>query len=257
MIKNFDTNRRKDDIKLLFILIFTFVFVVWLCTPPGNKIAQACFYGNNIVRFIAKTTNSPTYSEYKFHRNNAVYHARMNNKKQALRSIDMAVATIPTFASEYEVSNLFKDRAHIRMFFGEYSGALDDYLKVKDIDLTDKFKIAQLYKVKGLKKYALSYCNSIIDTDPAAYSGFTCVADLYAGSGFPKATLRICDMMIDRNPNNAKAYIDRARYKKKFGDNAGYEADIKRAKEITPSINIDSSLIEETLHPKILTLQII
>ena len=45
-IQNFKVGNRKDDIKLLMKLIFVFIIVAWLCTPPGNKILQICFVYN-------------------------------------------------------------------------------------------------------------------------------------------------------------------------------------------------------------------
>ena len=90
MITNFNAKNRKDDIKVLCLLIMGFFFVAWLCSPPGNKFAQLCFYGNNTQYFIAKMTNKKEDLEaWKFHRNNAIYLAKMERKRSALNEIDI------------------------------------------------------------------------------------------------------------------------------------------------------------------------
>ena len=258
MITNFNTNKRKDDIKLLTMLIVVFLFVVWLCTPPGNKFMQICFWGNNTQFFIAKLTNPDSVTEWVFHRNNAVYLARMEDKRSALREMDKAVQTMPSYASERELSKLYKDRAQLRLFYNDYKGALDDYLRVTTgLDLTDKFKIALLYKMNGNNKYALSFCNEILDVDSTAYAGYACVADVYDGVGRPDVAVKVYDLLIDRVSNRAKYYADRAMYKQKCGDVDGYNADMNKAKELLPTIDTKSSIIEETISPKKLTLQIL
>ena len=62
--------------------------------------------------------------------------------------------------------------------------------------------------------------------------------------------------MIDRKKNNARAYADRAFVKKQLGDMEGYNADIRKAKEYLPTIDLEESIIYDTLHPKILMLTI-
>lgn len=255
-INNFNKTSRKDDIKLLSIIIAVFIFIVWLCTPPGNKFAQICFYGNNTRLAIAKLANKAETTEYLFHRNNAIYLSRMDRKKAALQEMDKAVMTFPVYMSDAKLESLYKDRAQLRIFYKEYNGALDDYLRVSSLNLVDKLRIALLYKEKGLYKYAMSYCNSILDLDYKAYAGYACVADLYAGVGRYDASVKVFDLLIDRAPNKAKYYLDRAGYKQKSGDFEGYDADMKKAKEISPIID-NSNLIDETLNPKALTISIV
>ncbi len=258
MITNFNKKNRKDDIKILGIIVFAFFFVIWLCTPPGNKIAQLCFYGNNTQFFIAKLTKPQNeLNEWVFYRNNAIYLAQMEQKEASLREMNKAVQAMPSYVADIEVSRLYSERAQLRMYFGEYKLALDDFLRVKDPTIIDRFKIALLYKNVGNNKFALSYCNSILNTDPSAYIGYACMADVYAGVGRYNTSVKVYDLLIDRIHNRARFYADRAFYKKKCGDTSGYNQDMKKAKELSPLIEEEISIIKETLRPKKLTLEIV
>ena len=258
MISNFNNKQtRKDDLKLLIWIIVGFLFVVWLCTPPGNKFLQICFWGNNTKFIIAKLTNNYESTEYIFHRNNAVYLAKMYPKStRALKEMDKAIKTIPAFVSDTELNSLYKDRAMIKLFLGDTKGALSDYINSHDIDFNDNLRVAMLFKEAGNYKEAMSYCNAILSTDNKAYSGYACLADLYDSAGRPDTAVRIWDLAIDRKPNNPQAYVDRARVKKKIGDYEGYNQDIKKAREYSPTIDLEKSVIEDMMHPKVLTLSI-
>lgn len=256
MITGYNKKNKKDDAKLLCLIIIGIVFVVWLCTPPGNKFAQIGFYGSKLHYSIAKLTKtSEELDEWKFHRNNAVYLARMNNK-MALKEMDKAVQTYPSSLSDSGLAYLYGERAQIRMFYGEHKGALDDYLRLPDPSITDKFKIALLYKQNGNNAKALTYCNSIVSTDSTAYIGYACLADVYAGVNRYDVSIRVYDLLIDKTSNRAKYYADRAVYKKLAGDIDGYNTDMNKAKELSPSIEENNSLIEDTLRPKSLQLTI-
>lgn len=257
MITNLNKKNRKDDIKLLSIIIAGFLFVVWLCTPPGNKVAQIAFYGNKTQFFIAKLTKPQSeLNEWIFHRNNAVYLARMERKNHSLLEMNNAFKTFPSYGSDSDLNRLYLERAQLKMFFGEYDSALNDYLRVSSPSLQDKFKIALLYKNKRLYKEALGYCSDIINTDSTAYMGYACVADVYDSVGRYSTSIKVFDLLIDRTQNRARYYADRAGYKKKVGDLDGYNADMKKAKELSPNIKEESDLIENTLKPKFLTLAI-
>ena len=49
MITNFQKQSRKDDVKLLVWIVVGFLFIAWFCSPPGNKLLQLCFWGNNTI----------------------------------------------------------------------------------------------------------------------------------------------------------------------------------------------------------------
>lgn len=257
MITNFQKQSRKDDTKLLIWVIVIFLLVGWFCTPPGNKFLQLCFWGNNTKFFISRITGNSKDTEYIFHRNNAIYLAKMYPKrKTALVEMDKSIKTLPNFASEAELKGLYKDRAEIKLFLGDYKGALNDFINSDMITFNDSLKVAMLFKLSGNYREALSHCNNILNKDSSAYAGFACIAEIYNSVDRPDVALRVWDLAIDRNKNNPRAYVDRAMVKKAMGDLEGYNKDIKTAKEYLPSIDTESSIIDETLHPKMLTLAI-
>lgn len=261
MITNFKKTTKKDDIKLLVWIVLGFLFVAWLCTPPGNKFLQMCFWGNNTKFLIAKLTNNYQSTEYLFHRNNAVYLAKMYKKKdKALNEMNKAIETLPTYVNEAELNTLYKERAYIKLFAGDHKGALNDFInggvKSGNVSLNENLTIAMLFKEVGNYREAISYCNNILNTDNTAYAGYACLSEIYNSLGRYDVSLKVWNLAIDRKRNNARAYVDRATVKKQLGDMAGYNEDMKKAKEYLPTIDLDYSIIEETLHPKILTLSI-
>ena len=261
MITNFQKTSKKDDLKLLTWIILGFLFVAWLCTPPGNKFLQMCFWGNNTKFLIAKLTNNYATTEYIFHRNNAVYLAKMSkDKSRAITEMNKAIETLPNFASDQELNTLYKERAYIKLMDGDYKGALNDFVSAgvssNNITFNENLTIALLFKEVGNYREAMSYCNNIINIDNTAYAGYACLADIYNSLGRHDLSVRVWDLAIDRKRNNARAYADRALVKKKLGDLEGYNADVAKAKEYLPTIDLDDSIIYDTLHPKMLTLTI-
>ncbi len=256
MIENLNKKEKKSDAKLLAWIIAGFIFIVWLCTPPGNKFMQICFWGNNTKFMIAKMQHKEETTAYKFYRNNAIYLAKMDMKKKALEEMDKAIQSLPAYMPDNILESLYRDRAQLRLFYNLYKGALNDYTKVKSLEFNDYFKLAMLYKVNGNNKYAVQNCNKIISMDSTAYAGYLCLADVYDGIGRPDASVRIFDLLIDRVPGRAKYYADRAAYKLKTGDKQGHFVDMEKAKELAPHMDFDSSLIKETLEPKVLTLTV-
>lgn len=254
MIENFNNNNRKDDIRLLMLIIVGFI---WLCTPPGNKFMQLCLWGNNTQFVIAKLTNNYYATEYQFHRKNAIYLAKMNYRKnESIREMNKAISTAPSYLSSNEIENLYRERAELYLYWKEYKKALDDYLRVSNLSIVDKLKVGLLYAEAGHYRYGLSYCNEILDVDPNAYAGFACLADIYGRAGRYNTSVRLFDLLIDRVPNKGRYYADRAMYKNKAGDIDGSNKDIEKAKELTPMINLEESIINDTLNPKILNLNI-
>ncbi len=258
MITNFNKKNRKDDIKLLCLLIFAFIFIIWLCTPPGNKFAQIALYGNNTQLLFAKLTKpSEELNEWLFHRNNAIYFVRMDNKNSALKEINKAINTYPTYLPEAKLLELYLIRAQIRLCNKDYNAALNDYMRLKSLSLFDKLRVALLFKESGNNKYAISYCNDILNSDPAAYIGYACIADIYASAGRYDTAVKIYDLLIDRSKNRAKYYAERAEYKKMCGDTEGYIEDLKTAKSISSDLGTNFSIIQEALSPKNLDFEII
>ena len=124
------------------------------------------------------------------------------------------------------------------------------------INKNDYLKVAMLFKSLGKYREAMSYCNSILNQDGSAYAGFACIADIYSSVDRPDLALKAWDLAIDRNGGNPRAYVDRAKIKKAMGDFTGYDEDIKMARSFSPNIDIEASIIDDTLSPKILALNI-
>ena len=243
-------NTRKEDIKILCGIIGAFLFVVWLCTPPGNKFAQMCFFGNNTKYFIAKLTKPDETTEYIFHRKNAEYLVDMEYYPQALKEMDKAIQSFPVYLSEKKLSSLYRDRARLRIYRKMYRGALDDYLKVSDPIFYDDFYMAMLFKEIDNYNEALKHCNSIVNLNQTSYLGYACLADVYAAAGMPGTSVKVFDYLISKSSNRARYYVERARYKKAVGDVIGYDEDIAKAKELTPNVDTQYSLTEELMFPK-------
>lgn len=257
MITNLDKPRRKDDMKLLTAIIFGFLLLVWLCSPPGNKFLQVCFWGNNTRLVISKIMNTSKATEYKFHRKNAIYLAKMYpSRMDGVREMDRAIATLPSYATDGELKSLYRDRAEIKLFLGDKTGALSDFMNSGTLNFNDNYKVAMLFSLAGNNKEAISYCHAILNADPNAYSGFSCYSNIYVSVGRPDIALRLWDLAIDRNKNNPRAYVDRAVVKKSMGDLAGYEEDIQRAKQYSPTIDLAASFYEDMMNPKVLTLTV-
>ena len=175
---------------------------------------------------------------------------------KALKEMDKAITTIPNYVSEKELQLLYKDRANIELYAGMYEKALSDFVRSEMIDFNDYLKVALLYKEVGNYREALSYCNAILNVDSTAYAGYACLADIYVSAGRPDVAIRVWDLAIDRKPNNARQYVDRGKLKQSMGYPQEADKDFAIAKESLHTIDMNSSIIEETLHPKVLMLSI-
>ncbi|MCQ2739707.1 MAG: hypothetical protein MJ237_05715 [bacterium] len=244
-----------NNLKILRIVAII-LFVIYIAIPPYNKIAQIGYCYNNFSMLYSQLIDSQVQEEYMFHRNNAVYLARMNSKRSALREIDRAIALAPSIIQEQKMQELYADRAEIRLYFKEYKGALDDYLKLNNLNMTENLKVAMILKQLDKKKMALSYCNNILSIDINAYAGYSCIADLYASVGKYNVSVAVFDLLIDRVPNRAKYYTERAMYKKLCRDLEGYEADLKIAHDLSPVQSDVVPIAEAVLEPKNVDLKI-
>ena len=246
---------RKNDVKIILYLVVAFLFVAWLCTPPGNKFAQMCFFGNHTQYMLAKIFNPNETTEYIYHRNNVPYMLDMDDKKSAIEEMDKAINTVPTYVSDDVLYRLYRDRGLVKIYLGEYKGALSDYLKIENPTPEDIFKIALLLKKRGLYRDAMNYCAKLVDLDANSYIGFACIADIYAAAGKPASSVKAFDLLIDRGPKRPVYYVERANYKKMLGDTLGYDEDIKKAQELSPNIDVKYSITQETLYPKKIKLE--
>lgn len=254
MINNFRKQSRKEDLKLLLKVFLFFVVVTWLCTPPGNKLMQVLFWGNNAQYVYAKYVKKDDANAYLFHRNNAIYLAKMDFREKAYNEINKAIEIYPMYLGEKKLDGLYKDKGLICLYFKDYKEALKYLIRVKSVNILDNLRMAMLFKVNGNYKYALSYCNEIFAVDYNAYAGYACVADIYATAGKPGTSVRLFDLLISKYPKRAKYYADRAFYKKMLYDIDGYNEDMAKAKELSTFANFESSITRDILEPKRLDL---
>lgn len=256
-IGNFNNQNKTKDAIALSVIVFVVIFAIWMILAPGDKLAQFSFIGNNIKRCYAKNVQKQDVDEWKFHRNNAICLAKMKNKDGAFREINLAVKTISSSENDYEYYRLYKDRAMLRLYFQDYSGALDDYLRLPSLSLVDKLKVAMLFKKIDNNKEAAKYCNDILNTDMTAYAGYACLADVYANVGKYDSSVKIYDLLISRANKNPVYYTNRAEYKKLAGDFQGYEEDLATAQSMTDIVKVDSNLLENVINPKVLDIDMI
>ena len=240
----------KDDMKILAGIIGVFLFIVWLCTPPGNKFAQMCFFGNNTKYVIAKLTKPDEIKEYEFHWKNAVYMVDMKDYKGALKELDKAIQSYPVYMPENKLSKLYRNRAKLKFFCEKYKSSLNDFFKVDVLSTQDNLYVAMLFKLDDNYKESLKYCNRIINLDVNSHMGYACIADVYAAAGYPQSSVRVYDYFIDKYPNRAKYYVERAAYKKLAGYIDESNEDIIKAKSLEPSVDVNSLFIETFMHPK-------
>lgn len=252
--------RSSNDKKIIAMIIIFFGLSVWFCTPPGNKFLQMCFLGNNTKLLIAIITDKSETTAYKFYRNNAIYLAKMDKRKsykdRAVVEMTKAIRSYPSYMPDTGLQKLYKESAYLKIYAGNYKGALDDFINSKNIAPEDYFKFALLLNKAGMYQYAQSYCNAVLNKDITALQGYACLSDVYTSQGKYESAITVWSLFLDRKANNSTAYLERAKVKKSIGDIAGYEEDLKKAKQYNPYINENTSLVEETLHPAILTLSI-
>ncbi len=242
-------------IKYLVTFILCLFLIGYLATPPYNKIAQWQYIYNNLDFLKIKEKMIMEGNEYLFYRNNAVYLAKMNEKQDSLKEIDKAIEIAQNKSNEPQLQRLYSERSKIRMYFDDYEGALDDLLKIEHLTQDEHLKLAMLLKKQGDYKQAANYCNQIINKDIKAYIGYACLAEVYAEIKKYNSSVMVYSLLIDRVPGKAKYYADRAMYKKAAGDIEGYEADLKKAKDIYPMVDTKTSITNDAIYKKHLDLK--
>lgn len=255
IIKEKTSAQKKKERTSFAIVITLLVTVCWLCHKPLAKVAQIGLWGNEASYQIAKMKHEDV-NEYLFHRNNAIFLAKMHpeDKKSAIIEMDRAIETVPSSTDENNIDKLYLDRAHINYYLGNYEESLSDYMKAKDsITLLDYLPIGLMFANRGNFQHANYYCNKILNMDVNAFSGYACLSFMYEKADMPQAALKVWDYFIASGTNKAKAYVAKAYVKKRMGDNDGFEHEIANAKKINRAVD-DSDYIEEALHPKMLNL---
>lgn len=248
MIGNFNKDKN-SGIKIVASLVVILIIFVWFLMPPKDKFSQVISWGNNLCWTTAKMLNSS--KTYIFARNDAILTAKMypREKKYSLDKMNNIIKNFPTNGSESELEDLYRDRADIELFFGDYAASLQDFLIHDNAKYTDYLKIAMLYNLLGDKEKALSYCNIIVNSEPVLIDGFACFSKIYEDMGNYEAARNLWELAVDRNRSNAQMRVELGRIKKTLGDIDGGNADMKKAKSMNSNVDLKSTLIQETIRP--------
>ena len=242
----------KDDRKFLIGMISALIFMIWMFFPSGNRIIQIGYWINNIAYFVSSHVDNGAVVEYKHYKDNAVYLAKINPRhpQKALDEIDKAIAKIPDYASQEEISSLYATRANIKLYYGDKKGAMNDYLLAKKLNINDDLRLAILLADNKQYKLASEYCKDILFENSEAFSGYACLAYVYESAGRKDTAVTVYNIAIDKKPNNALAYIERANLKKRLNDAKGYEEDVAKAKNLLPKIDTNKSIFHDAVSSK-------
>ena len=254
MIGNFNKNN-DSGIKIVAAIMFIVIFVVWLLTPPSDKISQVCSWVNNVCLNYAKMTNSS--KAYIYERNQIVLQAKMNPKDDGVTAkMDKLINANQNKISKSELADLHRDRAEIKLYKGQFEPALQDFLYQDSLRYTDYLKIALIYNLLGDKEQALSYCNTAVNREPKSIIGFACFSKIYEDMGNYEAAKNLWELAVDRNKSNAEMWVELGRIKKVLGDSNGANTDFAKAQTIKQNVKLNSTLIHDTIYPKKLDLQL-
>ena len=244
----------KDDRKFLGFMIFLIIVNIWFFTAPSRRMTQIGLLCNSIKYKQAQLSNDNSLQEYMYHRNNAAYLVKLNNKRRTLHAIkemDMAINTVPEYVSPEVVQGLYKDRAYIKLFAGDKKGALDDLLLSGNLDINDNMKAAALLIDRQAYSLARKHCMNIINENNAAIAGYVCLSRVYEQAGKLNSARKIYDYAIEtKKPANPKLYAERALFRHRTNDFKGYDEDVAIAKKLSSSVNLEISMMEDAINPK-------
>lgn len=248
-IENFKVGNRKDDIKLLLLIIFGFIFIVWCITPPGNKFLQVCFWGHQVQYAFNNLIDKETNNDYSFFWKNAIYLTKFNDKR-ALLEMDKAIKSLPTYFDNDKIQVMYKERAKMKCVFNDYKGALDDYLRVKNLDSEDILRIAYLLQKQKKPSLAIACCNRLLSLELGRPQACACIADVYAKAGKYESSVKVMDYLITKDEPEAEYYVLRSKYKKQIGDTLGADLDLDKAKEMDFRVNLEYNPMEDIMLAK-------
>ena len=218
-----------------FIIIA--IFMIWLFFPNNNSFIKLSYLFDNIVYQCARITHANVKPGFIHHRNNAISLAKAYPKKasRSLKEMDKAIKTTPT-GSAY-VKKLHRERALIKLYYGDKAGALEDYKLADELKAEDTLRVGILLADASKFSEAAGYCEKIINYNDEVVSGYICLSYVYEKAGYMDAAIHIYDLLAGLKPDNYMVYKERALLKQRMGDTDGAEEDFKKAKEIFPLFN--------------------
>lgn len=261
MLQRLNNKEEKEAKKKWGLLFFVIIFLIWICIPPRNKPLQVCYWGYNIKAAFIKASASSKNYVYKIHRNTAVYLTKLYDgespkMQKALKEIDMAITKFPQDDSLGTLKHLYKDRAYIKYYSGDYKGAINDFVLAEHLEYNDRIIVAMLLKKLGYLDNALVQCQAAALLDDKSYETFACIASVQFALGEKQAAIYAMDYAIEKQKRNAKAYVERARYKKYNGDKTGSQLDLTKARSLDAYVKTNYVFAEDIIRPKRLQLEI-
>ena len=259
-ISGFQSRSARDDAMIILLIVAVFILCIWFASPPKNKALQMCYWGYKIKSFYLKKTRNVDINKYRYHVNNAVYLIKLYRKepwslRRALTEMDLAIESFPSAEANNNLKNLYKKRANIKLIAEDYKGALVDYSIAGNLDFNESLRVAILYTKLGKYDEATRDCTNLIQRDASTHVTFACLANVLIQKGQYNEALRLYNISVDRNPNNAQAYMDRAKLKKIMKNEAGYKSDLAIAHEISPLLKEDFSYMDSIITPDISALE--
>lgn len=240
----------------LFIVI---AFLVWLIIPLRNNFAQLCSWAYTLSYKAANALQYDTVDTYMYLRNKAVYEAKIHpkNPKYALKKFDEAFKAIGEDSDGVKKSILRRDRAIVKIYYGDKKGALEDLVMVENPEKKDYMKLALLFADVGKYQKASENCATVMNLSEQGIMGYVCYAYVYEKKKEIVFARRIYDYLIEQNPENSVAYLERAFFKKRLKCVKEYEEDMQKAKTLYPNWFFGkTSIIDEAVNFKKLPLQI-
>ena len=250
--------QENDTNKYGFIIVA--IFLIWLFLPNRNSFIQLCYWVNDIAYKVSKITHTAKKPEYIHMRNNAIYMVKIYPKKSepAIKTINKAISLIPEGVPEREKSKLYKDRAIIKLYYGDKSGALQDYKNAGNMEPQDDFNAAILLADEGKYSEAGDFCAEIRTVKERSLLGYVCTAYIYEKIGNIEEASNIYDYLAEERPRNAYVYLERAYFYKRQGDIQRYIENFDKARMYSSKITEDSpSMIDEAVNFKKFPLNII
>ena len=257
----FDYQKKlQENSKNKYGFVIFIIFMVWLFYPNYSGFIQSCYWADNILYSVLRVLHINKTPEYIHYRNNAVYltKAYPKNPAPAYREIDRAIASFSGSPENGNLSQLYKDAALIKLYYGDKKGALTDLQAIKNPDTNDNLRMAILLADESKFKEAETYCKTILAKSSRAVSGYVCRAYVYEKSGDVDSALQLYDYLAELKPNSEVVFMERSYFKKRNGDTQGALEDINKAKSISSYIPEDGvSILDKTINIKDFPLSII
>lgn len=257
----FDNKKELQDSKgnkAGFVIVT--LFLIWLFFPNNNSFIKLSYWSNNLVYNISKMMHKKLAPDYIHYRNNAIYLAKIypKNSERSINEMNKAINSIPEKDIKKERGKLYKDRAVIKLFYGDKAGALEDYLSAEKYDANDNFRIAILLTDEAKYSKAIPYCDNILYSNKDAILGHVCLSYVYEKYGDIQSAETVYDSLIEKNPKNEIVFIERSHFKQRIGDEQGQHENMAKAKKISSHVNEkEASVIEKAVNFKELPLPII